>query len=298
MIKEGGGDGNFQDSKTYKDQKEDRKTTLDCHNILQLGKELIKGASAPSNINLSPAANDDADQKRWLISRMEKVLEAYERGFIINRDKFKAFVADQISEIQNKQNVILSVMVVVATIVVGLLATKGMFGMNENFLFALLVTTSIFMLGIYIFLSKRKSISIDKYWTIEKSFHEALTAQNFMRGFLQIRSSFVDKISIEHFCYLYSCFIIVEGGLTQHIIDEYEKATKPNNNRFSFFWSSKALEKESSLIGKFYHVIINHSKKQHENYSCKKIDIFAKCMLIAEEKQMFDNLKELANPIL
>jgi hypothetical protein len=120
--------------------------------------------------NLKPSLHVTLEEKQWIISRIERSLDAFEHGLMVNKEKFKAFADDQIDQIKTKQNILLSIMVVIATILVGSLASPKISAGIELYLLILLAAILSAMLGIFIFYSPRKSISIGLYWEIENHF--------------------------------------------------------------------------------------------------------------------------------
>jgi hypothetical protein len=245
--------------------------------------------------------NAEAEEKRWRINRIEKILEDNEKGLTVNREKFKSFSCDVIGRTQNTQLIILSIMGIIAVTLVGI-AVADSKNIPDDFIqwtlirehaLTLFVLLSVAILAIYTYLELHKRHLSEKLWKIEKAFHEGLTAQAFMKGFLHF-SRPINLVQPEQLKNLLSCYIVVEGGITQNIIRKYEEAKKNTKGCLLCCYQNE-VKKETELIGEFYNVLVECSKVVFSENNDEKI--FEKCTLQEAERKFFEVLNTLSKPI-
>ena len=236
-----------------------------------------------------------------MTERIIGVIESNRNGFENNKEKFKSFSNDLMQSLQSLQNVILSILGIIATLLIGFYAIPNQpVSPNEDIIqqtiyiileqsLMLVIITLIVGLFLYLLINIFKWRISQKIWNIEKEYHKALTTQNFMKGFIEKKAFELYSIDKPYLCNLMECFIVVEVGLTKCIIDQYEK----NKSLHFLFYYSK-WRNESSLIGNFYHNLI---KNAHFTYD-KHEKIFSECVSNDYEKEYFKELKELAKASL
>lgn len=238
------------------------------------------------------------------MERIIGIIESNRNGFENNKEKFKSFSNDVIQNIQSIQNIILTILGIVITVLIGLIAIPNQSdSANEDIFQQIIYTTKeqsltfiiiIVSLGIlYVVLIGFKMYISKKIWNIEKEYHKALITQNFMKGFIENKTLELDKVNETYLCNLRNCFIAVEGGLTQSIIDQYKKI-KPRD--FLLYHSEWC--KEYELIEPIYKYFINISnyKKYDEIVSKIKSNAVNKDIsndVIKKEEKYFEELKKL-----
>jgi hypothetical protein len=87
----------------------------------------------------------------------------------------------------------------------------------------LIFITLIIGLFLYLFINIFKWRISEKIWNIEKTYHETLTIQNFMKGLIEKKTFQLDSVDKSYLYNLMDCFIVVEGGLMKYIINQYEE---------------------------------------------------------------------------
>jgi hypothetical protein len=163
--------------------------------------------------------DEPTENKRWIIDRIEHILDAYSRGLEINKQRFEKNAKDHLSNKKSNRDKILGFLGIAISVMLGVTSAPSFMPdlIRQLALYGVLFVT--LPIGLVIFLFQTRSIRrISKeYLTIEEVYLKGITFTNFMQGFLAIKTSDL-RMEIEQLNVLSDYFRIIEAGITLDVV--------------------------------------------------------------------------------
>jgi hypothetical protein len=192
---------------------------------------------------------DTRENKKWIISQMNKVLEAYQNGLSSNKDKFESSSNDRLSKLATARNSFLSVIGIIITVIVSLATVDSIKDQVQPFLVFFLIGSATVGVFIYIRANYQMRQQSERLLEIEKAYQEGFRVQTFMKGFLGRTALLLEHLSLEQLYSLHFFYVVIQGGITKEIFDRYREDETRNQD------------------GQIYQIIIDNAK---EIYNLKK----------------------------
>jgi hypothetical protein len=192
---------------------------------------------------------DTLENKKWIISQMNNVLEAYQNGLSSNKDKFESSSNDKLSQLATNRNSTLSAIGIIITVIVSLATVDFIKAQIQPILVFFLIGSAGFGVFIYRRANHQMQQQSTRLLEVEKAYQEGYTVQNFMKGFLGRTALLLERISLQQLYSLHFFYIVIQGGITKKIFDMYREDETKNQD------------------GQIYHIIIDNAK---EIYGLKK----------------------------
>jgi hypothetical protein len=235
--------------------------------------ETYHNASLISNQNTP----DSFENKKWIISQMNSVLDAYQNGLRSNKEKFESSSNNRLSQLATRRNSILSIIGIIITVIVTLATVDSIKAQVQPILVFFLIGSAAFGVFIYIRTNKQMLQQSERLLEIEKAYQEGYTVQNFMKGFLGRIGLLLDHISSKQLYSLHFFYVIIQGGITRKILDRYPK----------------------NQDGRIYHLIIDNAKEIYRTYGEERGEFqkedFLKLFLVYKTSiSLFEEFKKMA----
>ncbi|MDQ3867926.1 MAG: hypothetical protein M3250_00025 [Thermoproteota archaeon] len=200
---------------------------------------------------------DHTENKQWLITQIENTLESYQNSLESNKEKFEGLTDNYLSKLTSRRNSVLSVVGLIISVIVGLAAIDFIQDIMKPWLMIVLVIDVVGGTVTYITANILMHRASKKLWDIEKAYDEGYIIQNFIKGFLSRRTLRINSVDINQLYTLHYYFIVLQGGITNKIISEYEKVY-PKESYPKYY---------EGIVSKLYCLLIDNA---YETYNSHK----------------------------
>lgn len=222
--------------------------------------------------------NEPIENKKWIIDRIEHILDGYSRGIETNKQRFEKNAEDHLSDKKSNRDKTLAFLGIGISVMLGVASTATSELIKQLVPFALLFVTLPVGLTIFLFQARAIRRMSKEYLTIEETYLKGITFTNVMRAVLASKT-FDLKMELQQLEVLSDYFRIIEAGIIldiiiktreaidKHILDEveylnliYHAAIRRVYDLYKTYWEDTSLkanllksviEEDSDLFNEF-----------------------------------------------
>lgn len=232
---------------------------------------------------------NNIEAMKWLVTQMEKILDAHNSQLKSNEEKFESFSNGKLTDLTDTRNSILSVIAIIAAFI-SIIAAFFPVRLQTTVESVIIAATALSIIVTYLVILNHKNRLETLLGNVENAYNDGYISQNFMKGFLHVCGSVLyTELSPdpEQLFLLYIYYLIIQGGISYRILSEYEKSFPREMKSNS--------ELYQALSTNLYMILINNAREQHKTYK-QQLDgsKFSKLFNISkagsELKTQFDDL--------
>jgi hypothetical protein len=205
--------------------------------------------------------NEPIEDKKWIIDRIEHILDGYSRGIETNKQRFEKDAEEHLSDKKSDRDITLAFLGIAISVMLGVSATPTSESatptselIKQLVLFVLLF--GILPAGLIIFLAITIAIRrmSKEYLKIEETYLQGITFTNAMRTILAVKT-FDLKMELQELEVLGDYFRIIEAGIILDIIIKTREAI------------DKHILDEVKYLNLIYHAAIRRVYALYETYT-------------------------------
>ena len=219
------------------------------------------------------------ENKKWIVDRIEHMLDAYSRGIETNRQRFEKNAEDHLSSKKSNRDQILTGLGIVISITFGVSAWVPSEQRQIVLIFLFLLALP---LGLIFFWRQARVIRwmSEEYLKIEETYLKGITFTSAMRAVLVVKTLDL-KIEPQDLEVLSDYFRMVEAGVVLDIIIKTFEATEKN------------ILNEANYFSLIYQAVIRYPYELYENYRDGTSSKANSLKSIREQhKDLFDEFNE------